>query len=196
MDGTISKPSPPSQPLIALADRLAGHQAAHRPRRAQRHHLNIARLDETAACPQWAAVPNSSARRSPPKASISPSIPRRASALWVSLYDEQDQETDRFELDGHDDNIHHGLIAGHRRRARNTACAPTARTIPTQGYFFDPAQAAGRSLCQAARPGLRALAAPAAAARGGGGYGAAGAQGDRRRRQRQAGSCRAARRRS
>src|SRR3569623_3218021 len=35
-----------------------------------------------------------------------------ASALYVSLYDEADREIGRFELDGHDDNIHHGLIAG------------------------------------------------------------------------------------
>src|SRR5690606_38236394 len=35
-----------------------------------------------------------------------------ASALYVSLYDEQDQEFARFELDGHDDNIHHALISG------------------------------------------------------------------------------------
>src|SRR3569833_3553756 len=35
-----------------------------------------------------------------------------ASALFVSLYDEADREVGRFELDGHDDNIHHGLIAG------------------------------------------------------------------------------------
>src|SRR3569832_1885877 len=35
-----------------------------------------------------------------------------ASALFVSLYDEADREIGRFELDGHDDNIHHGLFAG------------------------------------------------------------------------------------
>src|SRR5690349_10760454 len=35
-----------------------------------------------------------------------------ASALYVSIYDEADRETERFELDGHDENIHHGLIAG------------------------------------------------------------------------------------
>ena len=29
-----------------------------------------------------------------------------ASALWVSLYDEFDNEIGRFELDGHEDNIH------------------------------------------------------------------------------------------
>ena len=50
----------------------------------------------------------------------------------MSLYDELDNEIGRFELDGHDDNIHHGLIAGHRRRARATACAPTAATIRTR----------------------------------------------------------------
>ncbi len=35
-----------------------------------------------------------------------------ASAIWVSVYNEQDEETDRFELDVHRDHIHAGLIAG------------------------------------------------------------------------------------
>src|SRR5690242_8736586 len=30
-----------------------------------------------------------------------------ASALYVSIYNEADHEIERFELDGHDDNIHH-----------------------------------------------------------------------------------------
>src|SRR5882757_1642167 len=35
-----------------------------------------------------------------------------ASALFVSLYDDADREIQRFELDGHENNIHHGLVAG------------------------------------------------------------------------------------
>src|SRR5690606_14103943 len=35
-----------------------------------------------------------------------------ASALWVSIYDEVETEIGRFELDGHDDHVHHALITG------------------------------------------------------------------------------------
>lgn len=60
-----------------------------------------------------------------------------ASAIWVSLYDEQDQEIDRFELDVHEDNIHAGLIAGIGAGARYGLRAD-GRYDPDQGYFFDP----------------------------------------------------------
>jgi len=60
-----------------------------------------------------------------------------ASAIWVSLYDEQDQETDRFELDVHENNIHAGLIAGIGAGARYGLRAD-GRYDPDQGYFFDP----------------------------------------------------------
>src|SRR5262245_5601714 len=35
-----------------------------------------------------------------------------ASAIWVCIFDDMGNETGRFELDGHDDNVHHGLVAG------------------------------------------------------------------------------------
>ena len=35
-----------------------------------------------------------------------------ATTIWVSIFDEQDLETDRFELDVHEDNIRTGLISG------------------------------------------------------------------------------------
>jgi glycogen operon protein len=60
-----------------------------------------------------------------------------ASALYVSIFDEQDRETDRFELDGHDDHIHHGLIAGLGAGARYGLRADGLYD-PLQGYFFDP----------------------------------------------------------
>lgn len=60
-----------------------------------------------------------------------------ASVIWVSLYDEQDQEIDRFELDVHADNIHAGLIAGIGAGARYGLRAD-GRYDPDQGYFFDP----------------------------------------------------------
>ena len=60
-----------------------------------------------------------------------------ASALYVSLYDEQDREALRFELDGHDDNIHHGLIAGIGAGARYGLRADGPYD-PAQGYHFDP----------------------------------------------------------
>ncbi len=60
-----------------------------------------------------------------------------ASALYVSLYDEADSEIARFELDGHDDNIHHGLIAGIGPGARYGLRADGPYD-PDQGYNFDP----------------------------------------------------------
>lgn len=62
-----------------------------------------------------------------------------ASAIWVSLYDEQDQEIERFELDVHEDNIHAGLISGIGAGARYGLRAD-GRYDPDQGYFFDPAK--------------------------------------------------------
>jgi glycogen operon protein len=60
-----------------------------------------------------------------------------ASAIWVSLYDEQDQEVERIELDVHAENIHAGLIAGIGAGARYGLRAD-GRYDPDQGYFFDP----------------------------------------------------------
>jgi glycogen operon protein len=60
-----------------------------------------------------------------------------ASALYVSLYDEADREVERFELDGHDSNIHHGLIAGIGPGARYGLRAD-GEYDPDQGLFFDP----------------------------------------------------------
>ncbi len=62
-----------------------------------------------------------------------------ASALWVSLFDEMDQETDRFEFDVHDDNIHAVLIAGIGAGTRYGLRAD-GEYNPDQGYFFDPAK--------------------------------------------------------
>jgi glycogen operon protein len=60
-----------------------------------------------------------------------------ASALYVSIYDETDKEIGRFELDGHDDHIHHGLIANVGAGTRYGFRAD-GRYDPDQGYFFDP----------------------------------------------------------
>ncbi|MDB5562955.1 MAG: hypothetical protein JWN11_2373 [Hyphomicrobiales bacterium] len=60
-----------------------------------------------------------------------------ASVLYVSLYDEQDREIQRFELDGNDDNIHHGLIAGLGAGAKYGLRADGPYD-PARGYFFDP----------------------------------------------------------
>jgi glycogen operon protein len=60
-----------------------------------------------------------------------------ATAIWVSIFDDLDQETDRFKLDVRRDNIWAGLIsrldAGTRYGLR--ADGPYD---PDQGYFFDP----------------------------------------------------------
>ncbi|MEO6014341.1 MAG: glycogen debranching protein GlgX [Devosia sp.] len=60
-----------------------------------------------------------------------------ASAIFVSLYDEADREIGRFELDGHSDNIHHGLLAGIGPGARYGLRADGPYD-PDQGLNFDP----------------------------------------------------------
>ena len=60
-----------------------------------------------------------------------------ASALYVSLYDELDKEIDRFELDGHDENIHFGMIAGIGAGMKYGFRADGAYD-PAQGLHFDP----------------------------------------------------------
>lgn len=60
-----------------------------------------------------------------------------ATHIWVSIFDEQDQETDRFELDVVKDNIRAGLIAGLGAGARYGLRADGPYD-PDQGYFFDP----------------------------------------------------------
>ena len=60
-----------------------------------------------------------------------------ASALYISLYDEADREIERFELDGHDENIHHGLIAGIGPGAKYGLRADGPYD-PDQGLHFDP----------------------------------------------------------
>lgn len=60
-----------------------------------------------------------------------------ASAIFVSLYDDMDHEIGRFELDGHDDNIHHGVIAGIGVGAKYGVRADGPYD-PDQGLHFDP----------------------------------------------------------
>ena len=60
-----------------------------------------------------------------------------ASALFVSLYDEADREIERFELDGHDNNIHHGLIGGIGPGTKYGLRADGPYD-PDQGLHFDP----------------------------------------------------------
>ncbi len=60
-----------------------------------------------------------------------------ASAIWVSIYNEQDEETDRFELDVHRDHIHAGLVAGLGAGTRYGLRAD-GEYNPDQGLFFDP----------------------------------------------------------
>jgi glycogen operon protein len=62
-----------------------------------------------------------------------------ASAIFVSLFDEQDRETDRFELDGHEGHIHFGQVAGIGAGAKYGLRAE-GRFDPDQAYFFDPAK--------------------------------------------------------
>jgi len=60
-----------------------------------------------------------------------------ASAIWVSLFDEQDAEIARIELDVHRDNIHAGVVAGIGAGARYGLRAD-GRYDEEQGFFFDP----------------------------------------------------------
>jgi len=60
-----------------------------------------------------------------------------ATNIWVSIYDEQDQETDRFELDVHQDHIRAGLVSGLTAGTRYGLRADGPYD-PDQGYFFDP----------------------------------------------------------
>ncbi len=61
----------------------------------------------------------------------------RASALYVSLYDDMDREIGRFELDGHENNIHYGLVAGIGGGAKYGFRADGPYD-PDQGLHFDP----------------------------------------------------------
>jgi glycogen debranching enzyme GlgX len=60
-----------------------------------------------------------------------------ATNIWVCLFDEQDQEIERFELDVHQDNIRAGLIANIGAGARYGLRADGPYD-PDQGFFFDP----------------------------------------------------------
>ncbi|WP_338720096.1 glycogen debranching protein GlgX [Devosia sp. XK-2] len=60
-----------------------------------------------------------------------------ASAIWVCLFDEQDRQIERFELDVHENSIHAGLIANIGAGARYGLRADGPYD-PDQGYFFDP----------------------------------------------------------
>ena len=60
-----------------------------------------------------------------------------ASTIWVCLFDEQDQEIERFALDKRADNIHAGLIANVGAGARYGLRADGPYD-PDQGFFFDP----------------------------------------------------------
>jgi glycogen debranching enzyme len=60
-----------------------------------------------------------------------------ASALYVSLFDETDKEIGRFELDGHDGNVHHGLVAGIGAGAKYGLRAD-GQYDPARGFHFDP----------------------------------------------------------
>ena len=60
-----------------------------------------------------------------------------ASVIYVSLFDDSDQEVGRFALDGHDANIHHGLIAGIGAGARYGLRADGPYN-PARALHFDP----------------------------------------------------------
>ena len=62
-----------------------------------------------------------------------------ASAIWVCLFDEADREIGRFELDGHENHVHSGLIAGIGAGARYGVRAD-GRYDPAQAFHFDPAR--------------------------------------------------------
>jgi glycogen debranching enzyme len=61
-----------------------------------------------------------------------------ASALWVSLYDEFDNETARYELDGHEDNVHFGKVEGIGLSGAKYGLRADGPYDPDQGFHFDP----------------------------------------------------------
>ncbi len=62
-----------------------------------------------------------------------------ASVIWVCLFDEMDHEIARFELDGHADNCHFGLISGIGAGTRYGLRADGPYE-PDKGFHFDPAK--------------------------------------------------------
>ncbi len=60
-----------------------------------------------------------------------------ATKIWVSIYDELDNETARIELDGHADHVRFGLV-GNLRAGAKYGFRADGRYDPDQGYFFDP----------------------------------------------------------
>jgi glycogen debranching enzyme len=60
-----------------------------------------------------------------------------ATALWVSLYDEFDNEIGRYELTGHEDDIHFGKVPGIGAGAKY-GLRTDGTYDPPQGYYHDP----------------------------------------------------------
>ncbi|RYE07608.1 MAG: glycogen debranching enzyme GlgX [Hyphomicrobiales bacterium] len=135
MDSTISTPnrlSPSSSPLPTGSPESASAPAGTRP----------ASSPDIAGIVKPQLVPNGGSAEKLGATVTAEGInfavySESASALFVSLYDEADRETARFELDGHDDNIHHGLIAGIAPGAKYGLRADGPYD-PDQGYNFDP----------------------------------------------------------
>lgn len=63
----------------------------------------------------------------------------RAAAIWICIFDEQDRQIARFELDGHDGPVHFGLVANIGVGARYGLRADGPYD-PAQGLHFDPAK--------------------------------------------------------
>ena len=60
-----------------------------------------------------------------------------ATAVWVSIYDEFDTEIGRYELTGHEDNIHFGKLPGIGAGAKY-GFRTDGVYDPPQGYYHDP----------------------------------------------------------
>ncbi len=60
-----------------------------------------------------------------------------ATAIWVCIFDAQDDEIGRFLLDGHEENVRFGLISGIGPGTRYGLRADGPYD-PAQGYYFDP----------------------------------------------------------
>ncbi|RYH00515.1 MAG: glycogen debranching enzyme GlgX, partial [Alphaproteobacteria bacterium] len=60
-----------------------------------------------------------------------------ASAIWISIFDEQDEEVAKFETDVHRDHIHAVLVSGLGAGTRYGLRADGPYD-PDQGLFFDP----------------------------------------------------------
>ncbi|MBN9333122.1 MAG: hypothetical protein J0I64_06600, partial [Devosia sp.] len=135
MDSTISIPKTPSLPLSGLPKTLPPSRGG-RVGTSPALSLERTKLTGPHLVPGAGSIEKLGATITPEGVNFAV-YSEAATAIWVSLYDEQDQEIERIELDVYAENIRAGLVAGIGAGARYGLRAD-GRYDPDQGYFFDP----------------------------------------------------------